>query len=90
MAAGASATRSNPGFADLVAERIREPWTAPSSFKEIDVIASSTADPDDRRSRRRPRFDYLRGGTEPADEGAPDLPGDQDGSAVTGGPDDPG
>ena len=54
------------------------------------MIASSTADPDDRRSRRRPRLDYLRGGTEPADEGAPDLPGDQDGSAVTGGPDDPG
>jgi hypothetical protein len=54
----------NPGYADLVAERIREQWT-PSSFEEIDVIASSTADPDDRRSRRRPRFDYRRG-AEPA------------------------
>ncbi|MGD0862204.1 MAG: site-specific DNA-methyltransferase [Candidatus Limnocylindrales bacterium] len=50
----------NPGYADLVADRIRESWT-PSSFEEIDVIASSTADPDDRRTRRRPRFDYRRG-----------------------------
>jgi DNA modification methylase len=45
----------NPGYAALIADRIREPWT-PSSFEEIDVIASSKSNPDDRRSPRRPKL----------------------------------